>query len=69
MVIIMIENSKERPIENLKIKYDENVYDKIVYFSISNWDGNERVSFTNKTDNNSSTSVNCKFSEIEIIKK
>ena len=68
-MIIMIENSKERPIENLKIKYDGNTYDKIVYFSISNWDGNERVSFTNKTDNNSSTNVNCKFSEIEIIKK
>lgn len=64
----MIEN-KERPIENLKIKYGNNTYDKIVYFSISNWDGNERVSFTNKTDNNSSTTVNCKFSEIEIVKK
>lgn len=63
----MIEN-KERPIENLKIKYDNNTYDKIVYFSISNWDGNERVSFTNKTDSNSSTTVNCKFSEIEIVK-
>ena len=65
----MMENSKERPIENLKIKYDGNVYDKIVYFSISNWDGNERVNFTNKTDSNSSTSVNCKYSEIEITKK
>ena len=65
----MMENSKEIPIENLKIKYDGNTYDKIVCFSISNWDGNERVSFTNKTDNNSSTTVNCKFSEIEIIKK
>ena len=65
----MMENSKERPIENLKIKYDGNVYDKIVYFYISNWDGNEQVSFTNKKDNNSSTSVNCKFNEIEIIKK
>lgn len=65
----MMENNKERPIENLKIKYDGNVYDKIVYFSISNWDGNEQVSFTNKTDNSSSTNVNCKFSEIEIIKK
>lgn len=64
----MIEN-KDKPIENLKIKYDNNIYDKIVYFSISNWDGNERVSFTNKTNNNSSTTVNCKFSEIEITKK
>lgn len=65
----MMGSNKERPIENLKIKYDNNIYDKIVYFSISNWDGNERVSFTNKTNNNSSTTVNCKFSEIEITKK
>ena len=65
----MMGSNKERPIKNLKIKYDNNIYDKIVYFSISNWDGNERVSFTNKTDNSSSTTVNCKFSEIEIVKK
>lgn len=64
----MIE-SKERPINNLTIKYDGTIYDKIVYFSISNWDGNETVSFTNKKDNNTSTTVNCKFSEIEINKK
>lgn len=64
----MIE-SKERPINNLTIKYDGNTYEKIIYLSISNWDGNEIVSFTNKTDSNSSTTVNCKFSEIEIIKK
>lgn len=64
----MIE-SKERPINNLEIKYDGTTYDKIVYFSISNWDGNERVSFTNKKDNYTSTTVNCKFSEIEITKK
>lgn len=61
--------SKERPINNLEIKYDGTTYDKIVYFSITNWDGNERVSFTNKKDNNTSTTVNCKFSEIEITKK
>lgn len=61
--------SKERPINNLEVKYDDTTYDKIVYFSITNWDGNERVSFTNKQDNNTSTTVNCKFSEIEIIKK
>lgn len=61
--------SKERPINNLAVKYDGTTYDKIVYFSITNWDGNERVSFTNKKDNNTSTTVNCKFSEIEIIKK
>ena len=61
--------SKERPINNLEVKYDGTTYDKIVYFSITNWDGNERVSFTNKKDNNTSTTINCKFSEIEIIKK
>ncbi len=61
--------SKERPINNLEVKYDGTTYDKIVYFSITNWDGNERVSFTNKKDNNTSTTVNCKFSEIEITKK
>ena len=61
--------SKERPINNLEVKYDGTTYDKIVYFSITNWDGNERVSFTNKKDNNISTTVNCKFSEIEITKK
>ena len=61
--------SKERPINNLEDKYDGTTYDKIVYFSITNWDGNERVSFTNKKDNNTSTTVNCKFSEIEITKK
>lgn len=61
--------SKERPINNLEVKCDGTTYDKIVYFSITNWDGNERVSFTNKKDNNTSTTVNCKFSEIEITKK
>lgn len=61
--------SKEQPINNLEVKYDGTTYDKIVYFSITNWDGNERVSFTNKKDNNTSTTVNCKFSEIEITKK
>ncbi len=61
--------SKERPINNLEVKYDGTTYDKIVYFSITNWDGNERVSFTNKKDNNTSTTVNCKFNEIEITKK
>lgn len=61
--------SKERPISNFEVKYDGTTYDKIVYFSITNWDDNERVSFTNKTDNNTSTTVNCKFSEIEITKK
>lgn len=63
----MIEN-KEKPIVGLKIKYNDNTYENIVYFSISNWDGNERVSFTDKLNNTVSTTVNCKFSDIEILK-
>lgn len=43
----MIE-SKEKPIKGLKIKYDGKTYENITYFSISNWDSNERVSFTEK---------------------
>ena len=64
----MIEENRERPIQNLKIKYDGTTYANITYFSISTWDGTERVSFTDKKDNNTSTNVNCKYSDIKIIK-
>lgn len=59
--------SKEKPIKGLKIKYDGKTYESITYFSISNWDGNERVSFTEKKDNTVSTTVNCKYSDIKIV--
>ena len=58
---------EERPIKNLKINYKGNTYDNITYFSISNWDGKERVSFTNKENRNTTTNINCSFSDIEII--
>lgn len=61
--------SKENPIQGLKIKYGDETYDKITYFSISNWDGKERVSFTNMKNENAVVNVNCKFSDIEIIGK
>ena len=61
--------SKEKPIQNLKIKYDGTVYENITYFSVSNWDGKERVSFTNKKNESTSTNVSCKFSDIEILGK
>lgn len=64
----MIEN-KEKKITGLKIKYNNNTYENITYFNISTWDGNENVSFTDKINNNTSTTVNCKFSDIEIIKE
>ena len=64
----MMEVNKERPIQNLKIKYDGNTYENITYFSISTWDGEERVSFTDKKNENTSTNVTCKYSDIKIIK-
>ena len=63
----MMMEGKERPIDGLKIKYDGKTYENITYFNISNWDGSERVNFTEKKDNTVSTTVNCKFSDIKII--
>lgn len=63
----MMESNKEKTIKGLKIKYDGKTYENITYFSISNWDGSERVSFTERKDNTVSTTVNCKFSDIKII--
>lgn len=63
----MMESNQEKPIKGLKIKYDDKTYENITYFSISNWDGSERVSFTERKDNTVSTTVNCKFSDIKII--
>lgn len=63
----MIESNKEIPIKGLKVKYDGKTYGNITYFNISNWDGSERVSFTERKDNTVSTTVNCKFSDIKII--
>lgn len=63
----MMESNKEKPIKDLKVKYDGKTYENITYFSISNWDGSERVSFTERKDNTVSTTVNCKFSDIKII--
>lgn len=61
--------TKEKPIKGLKIKYNDETYDNIMYFSVSNWDGKDNVSFTSKKNNNTSVTVNCSFSDIEIIKK
>lgn len=61
--------SKEKPIQGLKIKYDGEIYENITYFSISNWDGKESVSFTNEKNKNTIINVHCKFSDIEIIGK
>lgn len=65
----MIEETKEKPIEGLKIKYKGVVYDKIMYLSISNWNGKNEVSFTNSNDKNVATNVRCSLKDIEIIKE
>lgn len=62
----MIE-SNEKPIKGLKIKYDNTIYDKIVYFSVSNWGKENRARFTNLDSKNISVSVDCDFKDIEII--
>lgn len=64
----MYEN-KEKPIKGLEIKYKGNTYNKIIYFSINNYDGENKVSFTNKDSKDTMTNVNCLFEDIEIIKK
>jgi hypothetical protein len=64
-----MEYNKEKPIQGLKVKYGEQTYESITYFSISNWDGKERVSFTNKENENKITNITCSFSDIEIIGK
>lgn len=61
--------SKEKPIQGLKIKYDNVTYDKITYFHISNWDGKERVSFTHEENKNKIININCSFSDVEILGK
>lgn len=60
--------NKEKPIKGLKIKYDGKTYENITYFNISNWDGNERVNFSIKNDDNVTININCSFKDIKIIK-
>lgn len=59
--------SKEKPIKGLKIKYDGKTYENITYFSISTWEGRERVNFTDKKSDNVVTNINCSFSDIKMI--
>lgn len=64
----MIE-AKEQPIKGLKIKYNDEIYDNIMYLSISNWNRKDNVSFTSKKNDNTSVNINCLFDDIEIIKE
>lgn len=65
----MVSELKEKPIKGLKIKYNNEIYEKIIYFSVSNWDKIDNVSFTNKDSNNKTVNIHCEFKDIEIIKE
>ena len=65
----MIESTKEKPIEGLKIKYKDKTYENIMYLSISNWNGKNEVSFTSAETKNTTINVHCEFKDIEIIKE
>lgn len=60
---------KEKPIKGLKIKYNNVIYDKIIYFSVSNWNKEDTVNFTNLDSENVRVSIYCKFKDIELIKE
>lgn len=60
-----------QPIKNLKIKYDNKVYDKIMYLSVHNIDEYSKyeVSFENKENEKETININCMLNEIEIATK
>jgi hypothetical protein len=60
-----------QPINNLKIKYDNKTYDKIMYVSIRNTDEYSKyeVSFENKENEKETININCMLNEIEITTK
>lgn len=64
----MIEE-KEKPIKGLKIKYNNVIYDKILHFSVSNWNKENTANFTHLDSQNVRISVYCNFKDIEIIKE
>ncbi len=59
---------ERQPIKGLKVKYDGDIYDKILYISISNiTEYNEfEVRFENMDNENSTTNINCMLKDIEI---
>jgi hypothetical protein len=60
--------NKQKSIKNFKIKFDGKIYDKIIDFNINTYNKEERVYFTNLDDDSVTTNINCKFTDIEIIK-
>ena len=48
--------------KGLKVEYDNRIYDKIIYFSISD----NEVHFENKENDSITNNIFCKLSEIKI---
>lgn len=48
--------------KGLKIEYDNRIYDKIIYLSISN----NEVHFENKENDSISNNISCKLSDIKL---
>lgn len=59
---------ERQPINNLKIKYDNKLYEKILYISIQNVSeySEYEVSFDNMDNENSTTRINCMLKDIEM---
>lgn len=58
----MIEAYNPKINRGLKIEYDNKIYDKIIYLSISN----NEVHFENKENESISNNISCKLSEVKI---
>lgn len=63
-----MEMNRPKPINGLKVEYDNKIYDKIIRFNISNWDDEKyNVSFTNIDSDNLTTEIRCNLKDIKII--
>lgn len=58
-----------KAINNLKIKYDGQVYDKITNLNISNWEDEQyNVHFEVQDNEKMRTSIRCNIEDIEFVK-
>lgn len=58
----MLEEYKPKINKELKIEYNNKIYDKIIYLNISN----NEIHFENKENDSITNNIACKLSEIKI---
>ena len=58
----MINEYKPKINKGLKVEYQDKVYDKIIYFHVSN----NKVSFENKQNESITNNICCNLSEVKI---